>query len=481
MVVEDPYTDADFLDDFTAYYARCFSAFGRRCKRLHFFRCTVTPESFSALLGKPLQPVEEEALQIAYLGFVVARPLPEKVIGRSVLRTYDDDKGERRHFPVSRSYEVNLFGLNLRVDGLAYQEQDEVLAACATVALWSAFHKTGELFGTAIPTPAVITKAATQASHYGRPIPQHGLRMEEMCSAIRHNGLEPEAVNLQSTSNVPLASLLYGYLRMGLPAILIVEIPGRGWHGITLTGYSQLSIRHRTQEVPGNDAIVPMVGLRIDRFYGHDDQVGPNAKLIVQDTPATPSVSTKCAIRLESAWTDEHGNQLSLYPMAVAVPVYNKIRLTFLDIQKWITPLHALFAKIIPEPTKVEWDIHLTLSNSYKRETRTNSYLTEQVRTSLLVTHHPRFWWRASMRYAGLPFCDLLFDATGIARSFPLSMVVWPVEAFAAFTQQVLDPANPAAPTVRQMLGTDRYVQFLRETLVNRQQPGELLTRHLAS
>src|SRR5579862_1453263 len=189
MVVEDPYTDADFLDDFTAYYARCFSAFGRRCKRLHFFRCRLTPESFSTLLGKRLQRSDDEAIRSNYLGFVVARPLPEKIIGRSVLRTYDDDKGTRRHFPVSRSYEVNLFGLNLTVNGLAYQEQDEVLAACATVALWSAFHKTGDLFGTAIPTPAVITRAATQASHYGRPIPQHGLRMEEMCSAIRHNGL----------------------------------------------------------------------------------------------------------------------------------------------------------------------------------------------------------------------------------------------------------------------------------------------------
>src|SRR5271166_6978671 len=132
-----------------------------------------------------------------YLGFVVVRPLPQTVIGRSVLRTYDEDNGQRRHFPVNpvnQRYRVNLFGLRLHVDGLAYQEQDTVLAACATVSLWSAFHRTGALLGTAIPTPAVITQAATQAVHsvhYGRPILQHGLRVEEMCAAIRHNGLEP--------------------------------------------------------------------------------------------------------------------------------------------------------------------------------------------------------------------------------------------------------------------------------------------------
>jgi len=482
IVVEDPYTDGDFLDDYTSYYARCYSAFGRRCKRLHFFRRELTKESFLEIL---LQPQDEggKALQVDYLGFVVVRPLPQTVIGRCVLKTYDDDGGARRHFPVNRTYKVNLFGLSLHVDGLAYQEQDTVLAACATVALWSAFHRTGDLFGTAIPTPALITQAATQAVHsvhYGRPIPQHGLRVEEMCAAIRHNGLEPEAVNLQRTANVPLASLLYGYLRMGLPAILIVEIPGVGWHAITLTGYSLLAAPCRNQEVPGNPAIAPMVGLRIDRFYGHDDQIGPNARLIIQDAPTPIPAQTRSPIRFQSTWADARGDHY-LYPMAVVVPIYNKIRLTFLEVQAWITPLHAVFAGAFPEPARIEWDVSLVLSNDFKRELKSDTNLSSGVRESLLLTHHPRFWWRATMRYAGLPFCHLLFDATGIARSFPLSTVIWPVEALAIFMKRALDDANPSNPAIRQMLKTDRYVQFLRETVDHLERPGELLGRHLVS
>jgi hypothetical protein len=145
IVVEDPYTDADFLDDFTAYYARCYSPFGRRCKRLHFFRRDLTEEAFLELLRNPALE-EAGSLQTDYLGFVVVRPLPQTVIGRCILRTYDGDGGARRQSPVNRRYRVNLFGFDLHIDGLAYQEQDTVLAACATVALWSAFHKTGELF-----------------------------------------------------------------------------------------------------------------------------------------------------------------------------------------------------------------------------------------------------------------------------------------------------------------------------------------------
>jgi len=479
LVVEDPYTDADFLDDYTAYYARCYSAFGRRCKRLHFFRRELTDESFGQLVSAQQQ---DDTLQRDYLGFVVVRPLPQTIIGRCVLKAYDDDGGARRHFPVNRRYNISLFGLDLYIDGLAYQEQDTVLAACATVALWSAFHRTGDLFGTAVPTPAVITQAATQAVnsvHYGRPIPQHGLRVEEMCAAIRHNGLEPEAINLQRTPNVPVVSLLYGYMRMGLPAILIVEIPGRGWHAITLTGYSLLSNGYRMQEVPGNPTIAPMVGLRIDKFYGHDDQIGPNAKLVIQDSPSPKPVQTDCAIRFESTWTDAHGDHC-LYPVAVTVPIYNKIRLTFLEVQAWITPLHALFSGVLPEPVRIEWDVHLILSNDLKRELKNDPNLGSSVRESLLFTHHPRFWWRATMLYAGLPFCHLLFDATGIARSFPLTTVIWPVEGLAVFMQRLLDDANPAVLAIRRMLKTDRYVQFLRETLDHRTKPGELLHRHLA-
>ena len=163
----------------------------------------------------------------------------------------------------------------------------------------------------------------------------------------------------------------------------------------------------------------------------------------------------------------------------MTVPIYNKIRLTFLEVQAWVTPLHAVFAGILPEPLRIEWDVHLVRSNDFKRELRSDSNLTSTVRESLLLAHHPRFWWRATMRYAGLPFCHLLFDATGIARSFPLTIVVWPVEALAVFLQRLLNDGSVAALAIRRMLKADRYVRFLNETIDVRTQPGELLRRHL--
>lgn len=478
IVVEDPYTDAGFLDDYTAYYARCFSSYGRRCKRLHFWRRCWTEDGLRKLIRCPLTDQEKSELEKDYVGFVVARPLPQAVIGRTVLKRYADE--DRRHFPVTRNYEVNLFGLELQLSGLAYQEQDTVLAACATVALWSAFHKTAQLFDSGIPTPATITRAATQAEHYGRPIPQHGLRIEEMCNAIRHNGLEPEVVDLRETSDVPLISLLYGYLCMGVPAVLVVELPNTGLHAITLTGFSLQKTVQRPQEVSGNPSIPPMFGLRIDKLYGHDDQVGPNARLIIRESPQPRPVQTGSSVRLESdTWLAATGQQF-LYPIAVVIPIYNKIRLTFLDIQEWIAPLHRVFAYVLPDASLVEWDIQLSLSNKLKKQIKDDGTLRESVRENLLFTHHPRFWWRATMRYRGFPFCDVLFDATGIARSFPVSLIIWRVERFAEYIRGLLkDPTKLAG--IQQMLRSDRYVDFLKRSIEVRDRPADFLENHLAS
>lgn len=470
LVVEFPYTDGDFLDDYAVYYAKCYTDYHRRCKRIHFFRGAFSVEEFRDLLTRNLSKEEIAALCEDYLGFIVARPLPEAIIGRTVLRTYDRDSG-RRNYECVRPYQVNLFGLPLQIVGLAFQEQDTVLAACATCALWSAFHKVAGLFGTPIPRPAEITSQATQSGHLGRPIPQHGLQIEQICGAIRSVGLEPEVVDFRKDKqkqHAPPLSLIHGYLRMGIPVILVVDIPNHGSHAITLTGFSTQNVRLRDKEIPGNTKIMPMVGLRIDELYGHDDQTGPHARLIVDDT-AGPS----CAFRLKSSWPYQSGGPF-FDPVAVVIPVYNKIRLTFLEVLGGLTPLHTVFSLILPESRKVEWDVHLILSNRYKEELKSDPALSSETKESLLLAHHPRFWWRAVMKVDGQALCEVLCDATGIARSLSVNLIIWKVQAFASQLEKCLaDPVK--LKSIRGMLKSDHYLNRLRKSLEHKDQPGRCL------
>ena len=158
IVSEADYIDRDYLEDFAGYYVRCFPNYARRCRRLHFFDFTFSHADFANLLASPANNRSFARFQRGYLGFIVVKPLPETIIGRTCLRTYIEK--DERCFPITRQYEANLFGIPLTVKSLAYQEQDRVAAACATSALWSVFHGTGKLFHHHIPSPVEITRAA---------------------------------------------------------------------------------------------------------------------------------------------------------------------------------------------------------------------------------------------------------------------------------------------------------------------------------
>lgn len=449
IVVEENYIDGDYLEDFASYYVRCFHPYQRRCKRLHFFAESFSDDEFRAAIVGPPSGELASRLVSSYGGFVVARPLPAALVGRTVLKTYDR-AGKRRNYTVVAEYSANLFGLPLTVTGLPYQEQDTVLAACATVALWSAFHKTKDLFGTPAPRPAEITRLASGVLHSPRPFPSHGLTHLQMAHAIRTVGLEAEVV--PALPHVPLVSLAYAHLRMGLPVVLGVDLEGGGKHALTLTGYSIQPHRVRSQEVASGESAVPMTGLRIDEFYAHDDQIGPHSRLCIK-----PSVGPH-PVQFEGSWRDQKtGQLLKLSPTLVIVPVYNKIRVTFIDVLKWVERFHGLFPLAVPSPEDHEWDVYLTTVNDLKKELRAGPGA--GLRERLLFMPQPRFVWRARLAVRGEMVFEFLVDATDMERSFPVYQAMWHNDAFRLEVQRLLSLPQ-VAPLIRDVL-EPRFYDFL--------------------
>lgn len=435
MLVENKYVDRDYLDDFTNYYAKCFQDYSKFCQRVHFFRQFDTKE-FAAQFNEYLQneTMTKKLLteaQVNYNGFVTVRPLPIKIIGRTVLKTYrstiteGEDKPRKRSIRCVRNYDINLNGLPLKINSLGFLEQDRVVAACATSALWSAFQKTSFQFGYHIPGLYEITNNATMYAPTARPIPSHGLTVGQVCQAIRKAGLEPELNDVciknqcgNWTYKHPLLAAAYGYLRAGLPVLLNVEIGGVG-HAITLAGY------RIKENGPGFDELdllkerYPYVnklkGARIAYFYAHDDQIGPFCKLEVREARN----GSDGYVKLIGEWTDERTKKkIPIIPRGIITPLYHKIRVPYLGMLIPAGRLSMLIKELTKEDVDLELDIFLSSVNDYKTEISTRPDIPSAIRKRVLELSHPRFFWRIRVFRRGTEICEMLADATDMEESF---------------------------------------------------------------
>lgn len=426
IVVENDYIDRDFLEDFAAYYVRCFHDYERKCTRLHFFRHAFSEDEFVELLSGRTNALGVDQLQASYLGFVVVKPLPRTVVGRTCLRTYSDDT--ERSYPITRKYGANLFGIELTVETLAFQEQDSVVAACATSALWSAFQGTGILFQHAILSPVEITKAASiHFSSSSRNLPNTGLTAEQMAHAIRSVGLEPLALRAQDP--FVFKNTLYAYLRGRVPILMLVTLFDvsqsppifMGKHAVAAAGY-RLSPQQSTTTGPGGYI---SAACHIDRVYAHDDGVGPFARMEFTPQPLaiTANGQNFSLMSLTTSWPNIAGfsGTVNAVPDIILVPLYHKIRIPFSLVQDAVIQFDSFVESLrqqqfLPLSERLRWDVFLTTVGDFKKDVLATSGLDPDLRLDTLSSCLPRFLWRATAECAGVRVLDLLFDATDIEQ-----------------------------------------------------------------
>ncbi|WP_070886937.1 hypothetical protein [Pseudomonas argentinensis] len=440
IVVETGYIDRDYLEDYAAYYDRCFENYDRKTLRLHFFDIEVDEDFFGAAVTRGRDCSEEVQLRAGYLGFVVIKPLPLAVIGRTCLRTYPDDGG-RRNFPCLRTYPVNLFGMELSVESLAYQEQDTVVAACATSALWSCLQGTGKLFQHPIPPPVEITNWAGEhmpenfAAASSRAFPNDGLTAGQMAYAVRRVGLEPLVIG--AGTRYELNGLAYAFLKCRIPSVLVYalhEVSNKGklvevgQHAVAITGFS---LSEDAPVLPRRGTGFQLRAAKIDKLYGHDDQVGPFARMAwptsdeadslagLLSTSDEPAPSTGKHLSDEVFLKTSRAGEVYAQINFVLLPLYHKIRIPYSLIHDVALRLDSLVEKVrsnVPTVSRGEWDIYLTTSNDFKASIR-NDYPKWGIDPAdTLYTPLPRFMWRMLLRVGGQVELDFLFDATGIAQ-----------------------------------------------------------------
>lgn len=439
IVVEREFVDKYFLEDYSGYYVKCRRNYSRLCVRLHFFCEAFSAEQLDGFLHGN-QSLSLSTLQTGYLGYIVARPVPE-VVGRTCLVTYGASPESDRHYPIIRNYDNALYGIPLPIKSISFQSQDRIASTCATSALWSAFQGTGIIFHHRTPSPYEITQSALEGlPHEGPTFPNtNGLKPVEMAQAIRKIGLIPTLTRI--TDNQSLRRAVYGYVAGGVPVVLglvLYRIEGtklvkHDGHAVTITGFNLSPVSPAVKADTSTEYPLKMTADRIEKLYVHDDQIGPFAKMTLsngqfefedkenENRNKEEDQKVEDVHYLTTSWFS--GGEGIAVPKLLIAPLDPTIRITYERVHDMLKSTQALFSEVLNgsdcfREFEMVWDLKLTESAEVKRRIR--ELPPEQTfsdnRLDTLLACMPRFVWLATAYVAGKEALDVIFDTTDLQQ-----------------------------------------------------------------
>ncbi len=336
VIIEEPYYfDHDYLAEFGAFYGASARGYANVCRRLTLFDSRVVDVATFRKHFKAALSGDETAQRIlndAFLGFIVLRPIPAAPLGRTVLRLYPPKPGvlDRVTEPC-RDYRIHLVGLPLVVKGLAWQQQDRGVSACATIALWTMLHSSAFHERHAIPTTVSITLAAHKTASLGsRVFPSDGLLIEQLLEAIKEHQLSPIVMEgdkkIASGAKVFTKERFCGtcaaLLRSGYP--VLISGMRNGGHAVCAVGFRPM----QRAKIPAGKS--GLEDSNFEHIYIHDDNLGAAVRFkienpagAVQLVPDAPSPGP----RGPRPVVDPCVGVAPLIPRSIVVAVHREVRI----------------------------------------------------------------------------------------------------------------------------------------------------------
>lgn len=427
VVLEFDYLDKDYLEDFARYYVKRFGNDGHKCARLHFFSCEIDHGTITAALQGDEDVAGE--LKEGYLGFMVVKPLPITFIGKTCLKFREGVAGTA----LRRSYSVDLFGIQLGVDALAFQEQDKVVAACATTAIWSALHAISWIGTRRIPSCSEITMSAINyIDGSSNSFPNKELSNKQILRALDVQGLRHHAESVGCNPR-GFASTVVASINSGLPVIItgkvVSETKGElGGHAVCIVGYSDLLARR--------DDVERVV-------YVHDDRLGPYVKAVLVADSSGFHLDLFVMLGKEWARAGER-----LVPDVIIIPSDKKARLPFFYVGNTcdviLEQAGYLSNDLEGVRSKFSYDVRLREISDIRQEVRTAGFCASKVdpvtggvlpasaveisnwqdaKVRFLTSSFARLQWVAQFYCFGHPAFKVLFDASDVPQGDAVSAV----------------------------------------------------------
>jgi hypothetical protein len=266
VLVEERYVDADYRSEFSAYWSNKFQHGDGFARRAHFFTELVHEDQVHA--------IPEDA---DYVGYIVLRPLPEGVVGRTILRLPNTLLTQNPTLAAATDI-VSVFGTRLKVTGTPFCTQDAEYLRCAHVAAWICQYSAHLRGLTGRHLTADLVAYAPAELSLDRRLPSDGLNDEQMQAVLSRVGIPaltyamdqlPTVLGVDQSTRSNRAieggrqpharyraatAIICRYVRSGFPVLVNTER-----HIFAIVGYLEQPSNRRN----------PI------RFLAADDQVGP--------------------------------------------------------------------------------------------------------------------------------------------------------------------------------------------------------------
>ncbi|MGY1917530.1 hypothetical protein ACW9IF_01295 [Pseudomonas tolaasii] len=520
VLLEFNYVDKDYLEDFSRYYVKRFGNDGHKCARLHFFSSSVDHRTITSILkrGEAAQ-AEIDDLNSDYLGFMVIKPLPRTFIGKTCLKVMPDERSEsKRKRRLAREYSVDLFGISLKVESIAFQEQDKVVAACATTAIWASLHALKLRSTRSIHSCSEITiNAINHVEDSSNSFPNQQLSNKQILRSLDVEGLRYHAKSMEAPDKPYFLQSVIAHINSSLPMILTGEVfsqvltaPNTAANDASLDCAStgpETASESQAQDVTdshGGQTAKPVfkargghaicvVGYKVDQdeqvLYVHDDRLGPyaRAKLIGIDgynlIEGSAPRDIKWALGLQrmneaGGWDEPHE---LITPDFSVVPCDRKARLPFIYVYETSNlivkelknmaggePLDFLSYEIeLREISDIRSEVlaHIPDTKNHHSDEVLDAS-PEQVeawqakKVEFLTTSYARLQWVVSFNNEDIPLFKVLIDASEIPQGNAVSAIL----AYDIFMgEALLDLIRQSAdPDVVEVNSGHFYQSFLR-------------------
>lgn len=429
ILIEPNYFDRDYLSEFSVFYSTSVYGYKNICQRVHFFsNKDINRKLFKKAVGGDAENIK--ILNDSYLGFCVLRPIQAQ-LGRTVLKWYDNRDSHSKRITVKRKYKCHVAGVELEVEGLAWQQQDTGVGACATIALWSSLHSSAFDDFHAIPTTAEITKLAHKTASLGsRTFPSKGLTSFQLNEAIKELGLSPMIQHGDLDDQVYFTkerfmNSIASYIRSDYPVIILGHLfrgdSYVGEHAVCAVGFREATVSSRQSN--SQRSIITLEDFAGEILYINDDNIGPNArfKIEVQKHEKIDYSVLHLAPPEHSKFKETNGYQI--IPTTLVVAVHNELRaspdqLHKVGVLNVAFPFSQIFKNSSIRLSLSTRFIKLTdyIHNELGRLLKDNPNNLSQLRLGLWEKVRPMSLHlglvRIGMTELSVPLLDVLYDTT---------------------------------------------------------------------